>query len=292
MRVAIGGVTGLLGAALRRRLVRCGHEVVGLVRGTPQSADERQWDPDAGRISGPGLDDVDAVVNLAGVPIAGARWTAERKAAIRRSRVTSTLTIITALAPDGRCQRLLNASAIGYYGDTGAEVVDESAAAGDGFLAGVVQDWEAAAAHSPVPTALLRTGHVLARDGGFLGALWPLFAAGAGGRIGDGRQFISWIGITDHVRAMEFLLTSELTGPVNLVGPRPVTNSEFTRTFAEYLHRPAILPTPLPAVSLLFGREFVRDALVAGQRVAPRRLTDAGFEFRHKSLIEALAALG
>jgi uncharacterized protein (TIGR01777 family) len=292
MRVAIGGATGLLGTALSQSLARNGHEVVRLVRGTPQAPDQRRWDPEAGRISKPGLDDVDAVVNLAGTPIAGARWTRERKAAIRRSRVTSTLTIVTSLAPDGRCQRLLNGSATGFYGDTGSAIVDELSPAGRGFLARVVQDWEAAATHSPVSTAVLRTGQVLAREGGYLAAIWKLFAAGLGGRMGDGRQFLSWISLTDHVRAMEYLLTSDITGPVNLVGPRPVTNAEFTRTFAGYLNRPAVLPTPLPAVGLLFGRDFVREALVAGQRVQPAKLVEAGFGFEHKTLAEALAGLG
>lgn len=292
MRVAIGGATGLLGSALSRRLSRNGHQVVRLVRGTPQAADQRRWDPDAGRIAGPGLEDVDAVVNLAGTPIAGGRWTKERKAAIRRSRTTSTLTIVTSISPNGRCQRLLNGSAIGIYGNTGAEMVDELSPVGRGFLARVVQDWEAAASHSPVSTAVLRTGHVLAADGGYLEAIWKLFAAGLGGRVGDGRQFLSWISLADHVRAMEYLLTSEITGPVNLTGPRPVTNAEFTRTFADHLNRPAVLPMPLPAVSMLFGREFVREALLSGQRVQPARLAEAGFEFRHKTLAEALAALG
>ena len=292
MRVAIGGATGLLGTALSQSLARNGHEVVRLVRGTPQAPDQRRWDTAAGRISKPGLDDVDAVVNLAGTPIAGARWTRERKAAIRRSRVTSTLTIVTSLAPDGRCQRLLNGSATGFYGDTGSAIVDELSPAGRGFLARVVQDWEAAATHSPVSTAVLRTGQVLAREGGYLAAIWKLFAAGLGGRMGDGRQFLSWISLTDHVRAMEYLLTSDITGPVNLVGPRPVTNAEFTRTFAGYLNRPAVLPTPLPAVGLLFGRDFVREALVAGQRVQPAKLVEAGFGFEHKTLAEALAGLG
>jgi uncharacterized protein len=291
MRVAIGGATGLLGTALSRRLTRNGHEVVRLIRGTPQSSDQRRWDPDAGRIASPGLDDVDAVVNLAGTPIAGARWTTERKAAIRRSRVTTTLTIVTSLSPDGRCQRVLNGSAIGFYGNTGAEVVDEKTAAGRGFLARVTQDWEAAAAHSPVSTATLRTGHVLAREGGYLGAQWKLFAAGLGGRVGDGRQFLSWISLADHVRAMEFLLTSDVTGPVNLVGPKPVTNAQFTRVFGEYLNRPTVIPMPLPAVALLFGRSFVKEALQSGQRVRPTALLEAGFGFEHGTLNEALAAL-
>jgi uncharacterized protein (TIGR01777 family) len=292
MRVAIGGATGLLGTALSRSLLRSGHEVVRLVRGELTASDQRHWDPDAGRIGAPGLDDVDAVVNLAGTPIAGARWTKERKAAIRRSRVTSTLTIVTSLAPDGRCQRFLNGSAIGYYGDTGSVPVDETEPAGRGYLAQVVTDWEAAASHSPVSSAVLRTGHVLARDGGYLGPQWMLFRAGLGGRVGNGRQFLSWISLTDHVRAMEFLLGNDLTGPVNLVGPAPVTNAAFTRAFGRHLNRPTVLPMPLSAVRALFGREFVREALLSGQRVLPKKLTDAGFTFGHNTVAEALAALG
>lgn len=291
MRVAIGGSSGLLGTALRRHLTKSGHEVVALVRGTPQTSDQRRWDPDAGRISGPGLDDVDAVVNLAGTPIAAGRWSKERKAAIRRSRVTSTLTIVTSLSPEGRCQRFLSGSAVGYYGNTGSEVVDEASPAGRGFLARVVQDWEAAAGHSPVPSALLRTGQVLAREGGFLGAQWKLFSAGLGGRIGNGRQFLSWISLSDHIRAMAFLLSSGLTGPVNLVAPQPVTNAQFTRAFGDHLNRPTLLPVPLPAASLLFGRDFVREAMLSGQRVRPSRLIEADFSFTHSTLAEALADL-
>jgi uncharacterized protein (TIGR01777 family) len=291
MRVAIGGSTGLIGTALSRRLVREGHEVVRLVRGGVSASDQRHWDPDAGRIDAPGLEDVDAVVNLAGAPIAGARWTRERKAEIRRSRITSTLTIVTSLSPDGRCQRLLNASAIGYYGDTGTEIVDETMPAGRGFLAGVVADWEAASAHSPVPTTVLRTGHVLAREGGYLAMQWPVFALGLGGRVGSGRQFLSWISLIDHVRAVEFLLASDLTGPVNLAGPNPVSNAEFTRAFGRHLHRPTPMPLPLTAVGLLFGREFVREALLPSQRVRPARLLDAGFDFEYPRLDQAFAAL-
>lgn len=292
MRVAIGGATGLLGTALSRSLVRGGHEVVRLVRGELTASDQRRWDPDAGRIDAPGLDDVDAVVNLAGTPIAGARWTKERKAAIRRSRVTSTLTIVTSLAPDGRCQRFLNGSAIGFYGDTGTASLDERDPAGRGFLAGVVSDWEGAVRHSPVPSAILRTGHVLSREGGYLGPQWMLFRAGLGGRIGNGRQFLSWISLTDHVRAMEFLLGSDLTGPVNLTAPHPVTNAAFTRAFGRFLNRPTLVPMPLPVVGAIFGREFVREALLSGQRVLPARLSEAGFGFQHETLPEALAALG
>lgn len=292
MRVAIGGSTGLIGTALSRRLIRGGHEVVRLVRGRVTASDQRNWDPDGGRIDGPGLEDVDAVVNLAGAPIAGARWTRERKAEILRSRVTSTLTIVTALTPDGRCQRLLNGSAVGYYGDTGTEIVDETMPVGRGFLADVVADWEAAAAHSPVSTALLRTGQVIARDGGYLGMQWPVFALGLGGRVGTGRQFLSWISLADHVRATEFLLASELTGPVNLSSPNPVSNLEFTRAFGRYLRRPTPLPLPLSVVGAVFGRQFVDEALLSGQRARPARLLDAGFEFEHPRLSQALAALG
>jgi len=292
MRVAIGGATGMLGRALARSLVHDGHEIVRLVRGEVTASDQRHWDPDAGRIDSPGLEDVDAVVNLAGTPIAGARWTKERKAAIRRSRVTSTLTIVTSLTPDGRCQRFLNGSAVGFYGDTGSAVIDERDPVGRGFLAQVVSDWEGAVRHAPVPSAMLRTGQVLARDGGYLAAQWMLFAAGLGGRVGNGRQFLSWISLTDHVRAVEFLLGNDLTGPVNLSSPTPVTNAAFTRAFGHHLKRPTLLPMPLPVVGAIFTREFVREALLSGQRAVPSRLTEAGFTFRHGTIAEAFAALG
>lgn len=291
MRVAIAGSTGMLGSALARNLLDEGHEVVRLVRGTPTEPDQRRWDPDAGRIDGPRLDDVDAVVNLAGAPIAGARWTDARKAEILRSRLSSTTTLVSVLAPDGRCRRLLNGSAIGIYGDTGPEIVDEDSPVGTGFLAGVVAQWEAAAAHAPVSTALLRTGHVLTRQGGFLGAQWALFAAGLGGRVGNGRQFVSWISLADHLRAMIFLLKSPVTGPVNLVAPEPVTNAEFTRAFGSYLRRPTMLPMPLPAVRMIFGGEFVTEALLSSTRVRPARLLAGGFEFRHSRIGDAFGEL-
>jgi uncharacterized protein (TIGR01777 family) len=291
MRVAIGGSTGLLGSALARHLIGAGHEVVRLVRGEPTASDQRWWDPDAGRIADPGLTDVDAVVNLAGAPIAGGRWTAERKSEIQRSRTGSTLTIVASLSPEGRCQRFLNGSAVGYYGNTGIEVVDESSPAGRGFLAEVVSNWEGAARNSPVPTTFLRTGQVISSHGGYLGPQQAIFAAGLGGRVGDGRQFLSWIGLADHVAAMDFLLGSDLTGPVNLCAPNPVTNARFTHDYGAFLGRPTMLPLPLPLVRLVFGSEFVSDALLSSTRVRPARLLDAGFEFTQPTLGDALEAL-
>lgn len=292
MRVAIGGSTGLLGGALARHLVDNGHQVVRLVRGEVTASDQRWWDPDAGRIADPGLDDVDAVVNLAGAPIGGGRWTQTRKAEIQRSRTGSTLTIVASLKPSGRCRRFLNGSAIGYYGNTGIEVVDETSPAGRGFLAGVVGNWEAATRNSPVPATFLRTGQVLSPTGGYLGPQQALFHAGLGGRIGDGRQFLSWISLTDHVRAMAWLLAdSTLTGPVNLCAPHPVTNAAFTAAYGAHLHRPTIVPMPLAMVGLMFGREFVEDALLSSTRARPAKLLNGGFIFNHPHLADALAAL-
>lgn len=291
MRVAIGGSTGMLGAALSRHLRSEGHEVVRLVRGDVTASDKRHWDPDAGRIAEPRLDDVDAVVNLAGAPLAGGRWTKDRKAELARSRISSTLTIVTSLDPDGRCQRFLNASGIGVYGDTGIEVVDEATGIGRGFLAQLCADWEAAASHAAVSTAMLRTGQVLSATGGILGTQRPLFAAGLGGRIGDGRQFVSWISLHDYLRAVSWLLAHDLTGPVNLTAPNPVTNAAFTRAFGRFLNRPTLVPMPLAAVSLLFGRELVDELLLTSTRARPARLLDAGFGFDHPDLTSAFAAM-
>ncbi len=291
MRVAIGGSSGLLGTALTRHLRGQGHEVVRLVRGKPTASDKRHWDPDAGRIAAPRLDDVDAVVNLAGAPLAGGRWTRERKAELTRSRTASTLTIVTSLDPDGRCQRFLNASGIGYYGDTGVDVVDEASPQGRGFLAQLCHDWETAAGHAAVPTAMLRTGQVLTPSGGILGRQRPLFAAGLGGRIGSGRQFVSWISLDDYLRAVTWLLTSELTGPVNLSSPTPVTNAALTRAFGQLLNRPTLVPLPLIGVRLLFGRQFVEELLLTSTRARPARLLEDGFTFAHPDLNRAFSAM-
>ena len=281
----------MLGTALTRHLRSQGHEVVRLVRGQPTSSDKRHWDPDAGRIAAPRLDDVDAVVNLAGAPLAGGRWTKERRAELARSRVASTLTVVTSLDPDGRCQRFLNASGIGYYGDAGAEVVDEASPRGRGFLAQLCGDWETAAGHAAVPTAMLRTGQVLSLDGGILGRLRPLFAARLGRRNGSGRLFVSWITLEDYLRAVTWLLTSDLTGGVNLCAPNPVTNAALTRAIGRLVNRPTVLPVPLTAVKAVFGRQFVDELLLTSTRARPARLLDAGFSFTHPDLNQAFSAM-
>lgn len=291
MRIAIAGASGLLGSATSAHLRGTGHQVLALVRRPAEGLDERSWNPDAGQISGPGLSDVDAVINFSGAGIADERWTEQRKAVLRSSRLNSTTTIAAALDPRGRCQRLLNGSAIGIYGDTGETVVDENTPKGRGFLAQLVADWEEAAHVAPVPTAYLRTGQVLTEQGGFLGKQRLPFQLGLGGRIGSGRQFLSWIHIDDYTRAVAHLLASKLTGPVNLTSPNPVTNNQFTEAFAHELNRPALIPMPLPGLRLLFGSEMVEEALLSGARVQPRRLLDEGFDFDHPRLAGALADL-
>ncbi|MFT4294534.1 MAG: TIGR01777 family oxidoreductase [Micropruina sp.] len=291
MRIAIAGASGLLGRATAAHLRATGHQVLALVRREASGPDERRWDPDSGRIAAPGLADVDAVVNFSGAGIADARWSVERKAELRSSRLNSTTTLAAALELGGRCGRLLNGSAIGFYGDTGETVVDERTPQGSGFLAQLVADWERAAHAAPVPTAYLRTGHVLTREGGFLGKQRLPFRLGLGGRLGSGRQFLPWIHVDDYTRAVAHLLTSTLTGPVNLCGPNPVTNAQFTAAFAQSLNRPALIPLPLPALRLLFGSEMVDEALLSGTRVQPRRLLDDGFTFDHPRLDEALASV-
>lgn len=291
MRITIAGASGLLGRATAAHLRATGHEVLALVRREVSGPDERRWDPDSGRIAAPGLADVDAVINFSGAGIADARWSVERKAELRSSRLNSTTTLAAALEPGGRCRRLLNGSAIGFYGDTGETMVDEGTPQGAGFLAQLVADWERAAHAAPVPTAYLRTGQVLTTEGGFLGKQRLPFQLGLGGRLGSGRQFLSWIHVDDYTRAIAQLLDSTLTGPVNLCGPNPVTNARFTAAFAQALNRPALIPIPLPALRLMFGSEMVDEALLSGTRVQPRRLLDDGFEFDHPELDEALASV-
>lgn len=241
------------------------------------------------------LSGVDAVVHLAGAGIGDRRWTDSYKQEIRESRVRSTnlLSETIAAATDGP-RILLSGSAIGFYGSRGDEVLDETAAAGTGFLAEVCIDWEtstAMAAAAGVRVALLRTGIVLSRDGGALKKQLPIFKLGLGGRFGSGSQWQSWISIDDEVAAIMFLLDHDIAGPVNLTAPAPVTNAEFTTTLASVLRRPAILPIPSFGPKLLLGSELATNLLFDGQRVVPKVLQDAGYRFEHPDLETALRAL-
>jgi hypothetical protein len=294
MRVAVTGSSGLIGTALAEALGQDGHEVIPLVR-RPPGPGEIRWDPQAadGGLAPGALDGVDAVVHLAGAPIAGGRWTAARKQKLRSSRVQSTQALVTAIAAaKNPPQVLLSGSAVGWYGDTGDRAVDETAPAGTGFLASLVRDWESAARparDAGVRVVNLRSGVVLSRRGGMLGLLAPVFRAGLGARMGSGRQFISWISLTDHIAAVRFLLgQAGIDGPVNLTAPAPVTNAVFTAALARALHRPALLWVPAPALQL--GAGEMSSELLGSSRVLPRRLTEAGFAFRYPAIAAALAA--
>ncbi|QVQ53260.1 TIGR01777 family oxidoreductase [Spiractinospora alimapuensis] len=295
MRVAITGASGFIGTALRESLRRDGHEVLRLVRGKARAKDEVGWDPEAGDVDSAALVGTDAVVHLAGAPLGPRRWTAEHKRRIRLSRTRGTRTLAEALAAmDSPPPRMLSASAVGFYGDTGSVVVDESAPRGSGFLSEVVADWEAAtepAAEAGVSVAHTRTGVVLSTDGGLMGTVLPLFRLGLGGRLGSGRQYMSWIAETDEIGAMRFLLERpDLTGPFNLTAPEPVTNAEYTRMLAAALRRPAPFTVPAGALRLALGG-FADEAALVSQRVVPARLREAGYTFRDPALVPALAAL-
>ncbi|AFM17901.1 TIGR01777 family protein [Mycolicibacterium chubuense NBB4] len=292
MTVAITGASGLVGSALAAFLRTGGHRVIELVRRTPGGEDERQWNPQS---PAPGLlDGVDAVVHLAGASIAG-RFTDSHRAAIRDSRIEPTRLLATAAASaDGGPRVFVSASAIGYYGfDRGDEQLTEDSTRGDGFLADVVTDWEAAttpAADAGLRVVLVRTGIVQAAAGGTLRLLRPLFAAGLGGRLGSGRQWLSWIGLDDVLDIYHRALYDDrLSGPVNAVGPQPVRNSEYTEELARVLHRPAVLPVPSLGPRLLLGSQGARELAEASQRVVPAKLFAAGHPFRHSDVADALA---
>lgn len=302
MRILIAGASGFLGGNLAGRLRTGGHEVVRLVRRQPAAPDEVGWDPAGGVLDPAAVSAVDAVVGLTGSPL-GTRvgrvqlpvrlWTRRYREWFRAARVDATATLARAVAAaDPRPRALLVGSAVGYYGDTGDTEADESAGPGAGYLARIVQETEHAscpAADAGVRVVLLRTGFPLHRDGGYLGPQLLPFRLGLGGTVGSGRQWQPWISLTDWLEAAVFLLArDDIAGPVNLVGPQPVTNAEFTRTLGRLLHRPTPVRLPGPVVRLLVG-EFGRDA-VASSRVVPGVLTRAGFTFRHPDLTSALRA--
>jgi uncharacterized protein (TIGR01777 family) len=293
MIVAITGSSGLVGSALIHALEADGHLIRPVVRRAPrQGADEIRWDPDKGTIDAVEFAGVDAVVHLAGENIAAHRWTESFKQKVLASRVRSTKLLcdtLTGLA--SKPTVLVSASAIGYYGSRGAEPVDESATGGRGFLAEVCQQWEAATASAKaadIRVVNLRIGFVLCKDGGGLAKMLTPFRFGAGGVIGSGNQYMSWISLDDLVRVIQFTLTAAaLVGPVNAVAPTPVTNREFTKTLGSVLHRPTIFPMPAFAAKLAFG-EMANDMLLGGARVEPGALNNARFEFRYPQLDAAL----
>jgi uncharacterized protein len=295
VRVVVSGASGLIGKALRGSLEQDGVEVTQLVRGAPGGVTQVHWDPQAraGGLDPAVLSGADAVVHLSGAPVAGGRWTGARKKVLRDSRIVSTRSLIEAmLASAVPPPVLLCGSAIGWYGDTGDREVDETAPAGSGFLARLVEDWEAATAPASaagIRVANLRSGVVLSGQGGMLRPLRPLFKLGLGARIGDGRQYLSWIEVADWVAAARYLLTAgDVAGPVNMTSPEPVTNAQFTAAFAAAVHRPALLWVPGPLMQVALGE--LSGELLGSARVRPARLEQAGFAFRYPGIGPALTA--
>lgn len=296
MRIIVGGASGLIGTALVARLRSGGHQVTRLVRRTATGSEEVSWSPAEGVLAPAALAGADIAINLAGVGIGDRRWTKSYKDAIRRSRVDSTTTLAHALAEAGDGPRvLINASAIGYYGSRGDETLTEQSPAGESFVSDVCRAWESAtqaAEDAGVRVCHLRSGLVLARGGGLLGRLAPLFKAGLGGKLGDGKQWMSWMSLADECRAITFLMgRDDIAGPVNLVGPEPVRNREFTKALGGLLRRPTLAPAPKAGLRIVLG-QFAEEAL-ASTRVVPAVLADAGFQHEHPDLTSALTwALG
>jgi uncharacterized protein (TIGR01777 family) len=294
MRILVSGSSGMIGRALITALRHDGAEVIRLLRGDARDQDVR-WDPGQGTIDTDRLTGFDVVIHLAGENIAAGRWTAARKTRIVESRERGTRLLAESLAArSSRPRMLLTASAVGIYGDRGEEVLIENSLPGSGFLADVCRRWEAAAQPAQdagIRTLNLRFGVVLSVEGGMLGKLLTPFRFGLGGIVGSGRQYVSWISISDAVDAIRFLLRSKgLQGPVNVVSPKPVTNREFTRTLGRVLGRPTVLPVPGVIVRALFG-EMGDELLLASQRSEPSALLSAGFQFQHPDLGTALRSL-
>lgn len=292
MRIAFAGSTGFLGRALVPRLEGAGHEVVRMVRpGTPRTG--IPWDPVRGTIDTAALDGVDAIINFAAHEV-GKRWTKKEKAKLWHSRVDGSALLAGAIAGLARKPRvLINASAVGYYGDRGTQILDEDSGPGSGFLADLCRAWEAAvapAADAGVRTVSIRTGIVLGLGGPLFKRLLPAFKLFVGGRLGDGTQYQSWIALEDHARAVAHLLDSGVAGAVNLTAPAPVTNAELVRAIGRRLHRPSFMVVPRFAMRLVLGRELADD-LLGSQRALPKRLEASGFGFAHPELEGALASI-
>jgi len=295
VKLVVTGASGFIGRALVIDLRGRGHQVTTLVRRSPASESEVEWHPDRGELDPSALAGADAVISLSGAGIADKRWTPEYQQVLVQSRLQPTSTLAGALArisAELRPKCFLSSSAIGYYGDRGDELLTESATPGTGFMADLVRHWEAAAepaSAAGVRVVTLRTGLVLSARGGLLQRMVPLFKLGVGGRLGSGRQYQSWITLADEIGAIRHLLAADgVEGPVNLVGPEPVTNAHFTTELSRALHRPALLPAPAWGLRLALGR-FAEDGVLASQRVLPEKLTEGGYRFEHADLPSALA---
>jgi hypothetical protein len=288
-RIAITGASGLIGSALVGHLKSEGHTVQRLVRRTPVSADEIQWDPKTGYVDLEALHGVDAVIHLAGAGVGDKRWTKRYKAEILNSRLLGTTAIAKAVA-EVRPQVFISSSAIGWYGDSGNRAVVESDTVGNDFLATVCREWESAAdLAGDVRTVKLRTGVVLDPTGGALGRMLPLFKLGLGGKLGSGKQWWSWITLHDLIRAIIYTLENQISGPVNLTSPNPVTNQEFTAALARAMKRPALFPAPAIALKIALGG--FSSEILGSKKVIPTVLQEAGFTWDYPHISTALEAL-
>ena len=288
-RIAVTGASGLIGTALIGHLKSEGHTVQKLVRRSVVSADEIQWDPRAGTVDLAALEGVDAVIHLAGANVGDKRWTKKYKAEILNSRLLGTTTISNAVN-QVKPQVFISASAIGWYGETGNRAVTESDRPGDDFLAAVCKEWEGASDLANDTRVLkIRTGLVLDPTGGALGKMLPLFKFGLGGKLGNGKQWWSWITLHDQIRAICYLLEKPIEGPVNLTAPNPATNQEFTAALARAMHRPALFPVPAIALKVALGG--FSTEILGSKKVIPQKLIDAGFTFDYPHIATALAEL-
>ena len=292
MKVLITGSTGLIGQELQKSFTEKGYELLLASRKEPTDNKHVQWSIEQGFTDAEKLEGVDIVVHLAGENVSGLRWTDEKKKAIHDSRVLGTRNVVNAISKLKQKPKVfIAASAIGFYGERGEEEVTESSAAGDNFLAGVCKEWEAEsrrAEDAGIRTVLLRTGIVLSKDGGALSAMLLPFKLGVGGVVGSGKQWMSWISMDDEIAVINLAIENEnMRGAVNAVSPNPVTNHDFTKTLGEVLYRPTFLPLPEFAVSMIFG-EMGDALLLASTKVIPKRLEDAGFEFKYPNLKEAI----
>jgi uncharacterized protein (TIGR01777 family) len=292
VKVAITGASGLIGSAVATSLTSDAHDVLRMVRHEASAPDEVQWDPVGGSVDLEPLAGVDAVVHFAGAGVGDRRWTASYKRKIRDSRVLGTQTLARALARlDPQPRVLVSGSAIGYYGDTGEEAVDETSSAGDGFLAKVVVAWEsstAPASEAGIRVVIPRSGLVVAAHGGAWGRLWPLFRLGVGGRLGGGQQYWSFVSLRDEVRAVRRMIDdSTMSGAYNVTAPNPVTNAEMTAAMSEVVHRPAFAHVPSFVLKSVLGE--MSSEVLGSLRVLPTRLTEAGFEFLDPTIEDALS---